>query len=96
MTQLRPLRVAREHPIAIAVVAGIVGVQVAWMLGAAVCPRMTMTECVVSAVVLVAAASVLAIMVRIAWLAATTTGLWLRSPRRRCLRRSKPPHTAPG
>jgi Zn-dependent protease with chaperone function len=73
MTQLRPLRVAREHPIAIAVVAGIIGVQVAWMLGAAVCPRMTMTECVVSAIVLVAAASVLAIMVRIAWLAATTT-----------------------
>jgi Zn-dependent protease with chaperone function len=73
MTQLRPLRVAREHPIAVGVVAGVIAVQAAWMLGAAVCPMMSMTECLVSAIALVAAASVLAIVVRAGWLAATTT-----------------------
>jgi len=67
------LTTVREHPIAIAVVVGLIGVQVAWMVGAAVCPRMTMTECLVSAVLLVAAASVLSIAVRVGWLAATTT-----------------------
>ncbi|WP_102143044.1 M56 family metallopeptidase [Mycobacterium hubeiense] len=81
MTQLRPLRVAREHPIAIAVVAGVIAVQVAWMVGAAVCPRMTMTECVVAAVVLVAGASVLSIVVRVAWLAATTARALAALPR---------------
>jgi hypothetical protein len=32
MTTLRPLRVAREHPIAVGVVAGVIGVQ-AWCVG---------------------------------------------------------------
>jgi Zn-dependent protease with chaperone function len=73
MTTLRPMRVAREHPIAVGVVVGVIGVQAAWMLGASVCPMMTMTECVGTAVTLVAGASVLAIAVRVGWLAATTT-----------------------
>jgi beta-lactamase regulating signal transducer with metallopeptidase domain len=68
----RPLTAAREHPIAVAVVAGVIAVQAAWMLGAAVCPRMTMTECVGAAIALVAGASVLAIAVRVGWLAGTT------------------------
>jgi BlaR1 peptidase M56 len=72
MTRLRPWTVAREHPIAVGVVAGVIAVQAAWMLGVAVCPRMSMTECIVSAIVLVLGASAAAIVVRIGWLAATT------------------------
>jgi Zn-dependent protease with chaperone function len=81
MTPLRPLRVAREHPIAVGVVAGVIAVQAAWMIGAAVCPMMSMTECVVTAIALVAAASVLAIVVRAVWLAATTTRALATLPR---------------
>jgi Zn-dependent protease with chaperone function len=72
MTQLRPVRVARDHPIAVGVVAGLIAVHAAWMLGVSVCPRMTMTECVVTAIALVAAASGLAVVVRAGWLAFTT------------------------
>jgi Zn-dependent protease with chaperone function len=81
MTTLPPLRVAREHPIAVGVVAGVIGVQAAWMLGASVCPMMTMTECVVTAIALVAGASVLAIVVRAGWLAVTTTRALVTLPR---------------
>ncbi|MGH3677238.1 MAG: M56 family metallopeptidase [Mycobacterium sp.] len=73
MTEIRLWAVAREHPVAVGVVVGVIGVQTAWMVGAAVCPMMSMTECVVSAVALVAAASVLALVVRATWLAATMT-----------------------
>lgn len=72
MTRLRPFTGARDHPIAVGVVAGVIAVQAAWMLGVAVCPRMSMTDCIVSAIVLVLGASAAAIVVRIGWLAATT------------------------
>ena len=72
MTYPRPWTVAREHPVAVGVVVGVIAVQLIWM-GEAMCPRMTITECLVAAVVLVAAASLLAVAVRACWLAATTT-----------------------
>jgi Zn-dependent protease with chaperone function len=72
MTRLRPLAVARGHPIAVGVVVSVIAVQAIWMVEAA-CPRMTMTQCLVAAIGLVAAASALAIAVRAGWLAATTT-----------------------
>lgn len=72
MTRRWAWSVVREHPVAVGLVAGVIAVQAAWMLGAAVCPRMTMTECVVTAVALVAGASVLGIAGRVGWLAATT------------------------
>jgi Zn-dependent protease with chaperone function len=81
VTYLRPWGAVREHPIAVGVVVGIIAVQVAWMAGAAVCPQMTMTECVAAAVVLVAGSSGLAIVVRAVWLAATTTRALTKLPR---------------
>ena len=72
MTQLRPWRVARQHPVATGVVAGVIAVQAIWMVEA-VCPRMSFTECLVAAIVVVAGASVLALALRAGWLAATTT-----------------------
>src|SRR5439155_8279384 len=81
VTDLRPWAAVREHPIAVAVVVGVIAVQAAWMAGAAVCPRMTMTECVVAAIVLVAGASVLGIAIRVGWLAATTTRALRKLPR---------------
>jgi Zn-dependent protease with chaperone function len=72
MTRLRPWTIAREHPIAVGVVASVIGVQAIWMVEAA-CPRMTITQCLLAAIGLVAAASALAIAVRASWLAATTT-----------------------
>lgn len=72
MSDLRPWVVAREHPIAVGVVVGVIAVQAVWMVEAA-CPRMSITGCLVAAIVLVAGASVLGIVVRAAWLAATTT-----------------------
>jgi Zn-dependent protease with chaperone function len=71
MTGLRPLRVARRHPVAVGVVAGVIAVQVIWMAEAA-CPPMAITDCLVAAIVLVAAASALAVAVRASWLAAAT------------------------
>jgi Zn-dependent protease with chaperone function len=71
MTGLRPLRVARRHPVAVGVVAGVIAVQVIWMAEAA-CPPMAITDCLVVAIVLVAAASALAVAVRASWLAAAT------------------------
>jgi hypothetical protein len=59
VTYTRPWTVAREHPVAVGVVVGVIAVQVAWMVGARVCPRMSMTECVVTAIALVATASAL-------------------------------------
>jgi Zn-dependent protease with chaperone function len=75
VTDFLPRTVVREHPIAVGVVVGVIAVQAAWMGGAAmaVCPRMTMTECVIAAVALVAAASVAGFAIRVGWLAATTT-----------------------
>jgi BlaR1 peptidase M56 len=81
VTELRPWAAVRAHPIAVGVVIGVITVQVAWMAGAAVCPRMTMTECVVAAIVLVAGASVLGIAIRVGWLAATTTRALGKLPR---------------
>jgi hypothetical protein len=80
MTQLRPMRVAREHPVAVSVVAGVIAVQAIWMAEAA-CARMTVPECLIAAIVLVAAASVLALVVRAGWLAATTTRALAALPR---------------
>jgi Zn-dependent protease with chaperone function len=80
MTRLRPLKLAREHPVAVAVVVGVIAVQATWMVEAA-CPRMSITECLVAAIVLVAGASVLAIVVRAGWLAATTTRALAALPR---------------
>jgi Zn-dependent protease with chaperone function len=71
MTRLRPLRVARRHPVAVGVVAGVIAVQVIWMAEAA-CPPMKITDCLVAAIVLVAAASALAVAVRTSWLAVIT------------------------
>lgn len=86
MTGLRPWTLARQHPIAVGVIAGVIAIQAGWMLGAAVCPRMTMTECVLGAIALVAVASVLAIAFRVGWLAATTA---------RALAALPPAHMAP-
>ena len=72
MSRLRPLALAREHPVAVGVVAALIAVQAIWMVEAA-CPRMGMIDCLVVAVALVASASMLAIAVRASWLAATTT-----------------------
>ena len=71
MTRLRPLRVARRHPVAVGVVAGVIAVQVIWMVEAA-CPPMKISDCLTAAIVLVGAASALALIVRAGWLAATT------------------------
>jgi beta-lactamase regulating signal transducer with metallopeptidase domain len=71
MTRLWPMRVARRHPVAVGVVAGVIAVQVIWMAEAA-CPPMAITDCLVAAIVLVAAVSALAVAVRASWLAATT------------------------
>jgi Zn-dependent protease with chaperone function len=70
--RLRPWIVAREHPVAVSVVAGVVAVQAIWMVEAA-CPRMSITECLIAAIVLVATASALAIVLRTCWLAGTAT-----------------------
>jgi Zn-dependent protease with chaperone function len=80
MTHLQPWTVVREHPVAVGVVAGVIAVQVTWMVEAA-CPRMSITECLVAAIGLVAAASVLGFAVRAGWLAATTTRALARFPR---------------
>jgi Zn-dependent protease with chaperone function len=72
MTRLRPWIVARHHPVAVSVVAGVIAVQAIWMAEAA-CPRMTITQCLGAAIALVATASALAISFRACWLAATTT-----------------------
>ena len=80
MSRLRPWAAAREHPVAVGVVAGVIAVQVTWMVEAA-CPRMSITECLVAAIVLVAGASMLAIAVRAGWLAATTTRALATLPR---------------
>jgi len=72
MTRLHPWTVARDHPVAVGVVAGVIAVQAIWMVEAG-CPRMTITQCLVAAIGLVAAASALAIAVRAGWLAASTT-----------------------
>lgn len=80
MTTALPLRVAREHPVAVGVVAGVIVVQLIWM-GEAACPRMTMTECLVAAIAVVAGASVLALVVRAGWLAATTNRALSALPR---------------
>ena len=61
MTHLRPWAAARRHPVAVAVVVVVIAVQVTWMVEAA-CPRMSITECLVAAIVLVAGASMLAIV----------------------------------
>jgi beta-lactamase regulating signal transducer with metallopeptidase domain len=71
MTPRRLFAMARQHTVAVAVVAGVIAVQVIWMWEAA-CPRMTMAECLVAAIALVAVASVLAFVVRASWLAAIT------------------------
>src|SRR5258708_40075637 len=80
MTHLWPWTAAREHPVAVAVVVGVITVQATWMVEA-MCPRMSITECLVAAIVLVAGASVLAIAVRAGWLAATTTRALATLPR---------------
>jgi Zn-dependent protease with chaperone function len=80
MTRLRALKLAREHPVAVAVVVGVIAVQATWMVEAA-CPRMSVTECLVAAMVFVAGASMLAIVVRAGWLAATTTRALAALPR---------------
>jgi Zn-dependent protease with chaperone function len=72
MTRLRPLRVARRHPVAVGVVTGVIVVQLIWMSEAA-CPPMNIADCLLAAIVLVAAVSALAIAARASWLAATTT-----------------------
>jgi Zn-dependent protease with chaperone function len=71
MTRLRPMRLARRHPVAVGVVAGVIVVQVIWMAKAA-CPSMKITDCLAAAIVVVAAGSALAVAVRASWLAATT------------------------
>ena len=71
MTRLRPLRVARRHPVAVGVVTGVIAVQVIWMSEAA-CPPMTITDCLLAAIVLVAPVTALAVVARASWLAATT------------------------
>ena len=71
MSRLRLLRVARRHPVAVGAVAGVIAVQVIWMAEAA-CPPMAITDCLVAAIVLVAAASALAVAVRASWLVAAT------------------------
>jgi beta-lactamase regulating signal transducer with metallopeptidase domain len=81
VTYARPWTVAREHPVAVGVVVGVIAVQVAWMVGARVCPRMSMTECVVTAIALVATASALGVVIRIAWLAASTSRALAALPR---------------
>jgi Zn-dependent protease with chaperone function len=80
MTHLRPLKVAREHPVVVGVVVGVIAVQATWMVEA-VCPRMSITECLIAAIVFVAGASMLAIAVRAGWLAATTTRALAALPR---------------
>jgi Zn-dependent protease with chaperone function len=80
MTHLRPWAAAREHPVAVGVVVGVIAVQATWMVEAA-CPRMSITECLVAAIVLVSGASMLAIVVRAGWLAATTTRALATLPR---------------
>jgi Zn-dependent protease with chaperone function len=80
MTRLRPWAAARRHPVAVAVVVGVIAVQATWMVEA-VCPRMSITECLIAAIVFVAGASMLAIAVRAGWLAATTTRALAALPR---------------
>jgi beta-lactamase regulating signal transducer with metallopeptidase domain len=80
MTHLRPWAAAREHPVAVSVVVGVIAVQATWMVEA-MCPQMSITECLVAAIVLVAGASMLAIAVRAGWLAATTTRALATLPR---------------
>ena len=80
MTRLRPLAAARGHPIAVGMVIGVIVVQAIWMVEA-VCPRMTMTQCLVAAIGLVAAISGLAIAVRAGWLAVITTRALIALPR---------------
>ena len=80
MTHLRPWAAARQHPVAVAVVVGFIAVQATWMVEA-MCPRMSITECLIAAIILVAGASMLAIVVRAGWLAATTTRALAALPR---------------
>jgi BlaR1 peptidase M56 len=80
MTRLRPLRVARRHPVPVGVVTGVIAVQVIWMVEAA-CPPMKISDCLTAAIVLVAAASALALIVRAGWLAATTARALAALPR---------------
>lgn len=80
MTDLRPWAVARDHPVAVGVVVAVIAVQATWMVEA-VCPTMSITACLLAAIVLVAGASVLSILVRAAWLATATTWALARLPR---------------
>ncbi|HWF69862.1 MAG TPA: M56 family metallopeptidase [Mycobacterium sp.] len=80
MTRLRPWTVARGHPVAVGVVAGVIAVQAIWMVEAA-CPRMTITQCLVAATGLVAGASALGVAVRASWLAVITTRALAAVPR---------------
>ena len=80
MTGRRVWVATREHPVAVGVVAAVVAVQAIWMVEAA-CPRMSATECLLAAIVLVTGASVLGIAVRASWLAATTTRVLATLPR---------------
>jgi BlaR1 peptidase M56 len=80
MTRRRPWTVARGHPVAVGVVAGVIAVQAIWMVEAA-CPRMTITQCLVAATGLVAGASALGVAVRASWLAVITTRALAAVPR---------------
>jgi Zn-dependent protease with chaperone function len=58
----------RRHPVAAALVGGLIMIHLAWAAGAAVCPRMTMSECLLAATSLVIGASLTAIAARVLWL----------------------------
>jgi Zn-dependent protease with chaperone function len=71
----------RRHPVAAALVGGLIMVHLAWAAGAAVCPRMTMAECLLAAGIVVFGASLTGIAARALWLGIGTASAVAALPR---------------
>lgn len=81
MTVRRIRRLVRRRPVAAALIAGLLALNVAWGLGRVVCPMMSMSECLLAATLVVFGGSMPAIAVRATWLAAGAHRAVARLPR---------------
>jgi len=64
--------VVLRHPVAAALTGGVIAAQAVRSVGMSLCPRMTMTDCVTTAVLVVAVGSLAAMLARAVWLGAAT------------------------